>query len=86
MSCRVSLWPGSPSPEGNDGRRSLIELLLLFRRQSRGVGLYITHLKPGPRAMFETAGVVELLGEEAFCKDVGSAMARVEQVMRERAL
>ncbi|PIL32730.1 transporter [Ganoderma sinense ZZ0214-1] len=54
--------------------------------KSRGVGLYITHLKPGPRAMFETAGVVELLGEEAFCKDVGSAMARVELMMRERAL
>ncbi len=54
--------------------------------QSRGVGLYITHLRPGPHAMFETAGVVALLGEEAFCKDVASAMARVEQAMRERAL
>ncbi|KAI1788302.1 sulfate anion transporter [Ganoderma leucocontextum] len=54
--------------------------------KSRGVGLYITHLKPGPRAVFETAGVVALLGEEVFCKDVGSAMARVEQAMRERAL
>ena len=58
----------------------------VFVLQSRGVGLYITHLKPGPRAMFETAGVVELLGEEAFCKDVGSAMARVERAVRERAL
>ncbi|KAI0667113.1 sulfate anion transporter [Trametes maxima] len=52
--------------------------------KNRGVGLYITHLKAGPRRSFEKAGVVGLLGEEAFCKDVASAMARVEQVVRER--
>ncbi|KAH9949279.1 sulfate anion transporter, partial [Amylocystis lapponica] len=52
--------------------------------QSRGVGLYITHLRGGPRDAFERAGVVGLLGEDAFCKDVASAMARVEQSMRER--
>ena len=54
--------------------------------QNRGVGLYIAHLRPGPRALFEKAGIVDMLGEEAFCKDVASAMARIEQVMRERAL
>ncbi|CDO72606.1 hypothetical protein BN946_scf184985.g25 [Trametes cinnabarina] len=53
---------------------------------NRGVGLYITHLKRGPRRSFEKAGIVGLLGEEAFCKDVASAMARVEQAMRERRL
>ena len=52
--------------------------------QSRGVGLYITHLKRGPRESFETAGIAGLLGEDAFLKDVASAMARVEQSMRER--
>ncbi|KAI8978222.1 sulfate anion transporter [Trametes punicea] len=52
--------------------------------KNRGVGLYITHLKPGPRRSFEKAGIVGLLGEDAFCKDVASAMARVEQAMRER--
>ncbi|KAI0764375.1 sulfate anion transporter [Trametes elegans] len=52
--------------------------------KSRGVGLYITHLKPGPRRSFEKAGITALLGEDAFCADVASAMARVEQAMRER--
>ncbi|KAI0333331.1 sulfate anion transporter [Cubamyces sp. BRFM 1775] len=52
--------------------------------KNRGVGLYITHLKPGPLLSFEKAGIVSLLGEEAFCKDVASAMARVEAAMRER--
>ncbi|KAI0753444.1 sulfate anion transporter [Daedaleopsis nitida] len=52
--------------------------------KSRGVGLYITHLKRGPRESFETAGIVGLLGEDAFLKDVASAMARIEQSMRER--
>ncbi|KAH9888425.1 sulfate anion transporter [Cubamyces lactineus] len=52
--------------------------------KNRGVGLYITHLKPGPLLSFEKAGIVNLLGEDAFCKDVASAMARVEAAMRER--
>ena len=52
--------------------------------QGRGVGLYITHLKRAPRASFESAGVLSLLGEDAFCADVASAMARVEQAMREQ--
>ena len=55
-----------------------------LRLQNRGVGLYVTHLKRAPRASFEDAGVVRLLGEEAFCKDVASAMASVERAMRER--
>ncbi|GBE80856.1 Putative sulfate transporter [Sparassis crispa] len=52
--------------------------------KSRGVGLYITHLKPGPRESFERGGIITLLGDKAFCKDVASAMARIEQSMRER--
>ncbi|EIW54017.1 sulfate anion transporter [Trametes versicolor FP-101664 SS1] len=52
--------------------------------KNRGVGMYITHLKSDPRRAFEKAGVVALLGEDAFCKDVASAMVRVEQAMRER--
>lgn len=46
--------------------------------------MYITHLKSDPWRAFEKAGVVALLGEDAFCKDVASAMVRVEQAMRER--
>ncbi|KAI0710290.1 sulfate anion transporter [Cerioporus squamosus] len=52
--------------------------------KNRGVGLYITHLKRGPRESFENAGIVDLLGEDAFLKDVASAMACIEQKMRER--
>ena len=56
------------------------------RTQNRGVGLYITHLKRSPRESFEKAGIIGLLGEDAFLKDVASAMARVERAVRERAL
>ncbi|KAI0740680.1 sulfate anion transporter [Earliella scabrosa] len=52
--------------------------------KNRGVGLYITHLKRSPRESFEKAGIIGLLGEDAFLKDVASAMARVEQAMREQ--
>ncbi|KAI0077181.1 sulfate permease [Panus rudis PR-1116 ss-1] len=54
--------------------------------QSRGVGIYITHLKRNPREAFKRAGIVDLLGESAFCKDVSSAMALIEQgSVRERS-
>ncbi|EKM53615.1 uncharacterized protein PHACADRAFT_176024 [Phanerochaete carnosa HHB-10118-sp] len=59
---------------------SAIQILheLVETYHARGVAIYITHLKRGPRKKFEQAGFVELLGEEAFCKDVSSAMARIE--------
>ncbi|KAJ3532661.1 hypothetical protein NM688_g7391 [Phlebia brevispora] len=47
--------------------------------QNRGVEIYITHLKTLPRQAFERAGLVKLLGEAAFCKDVSTAMAHIEQ-------
>lgn len=60
---------------------------LLTARQDRGVVIYVTHLNRGPRAAFERAGIVSLLGEERFCKDVATAMARVEGgVMRHQSL
>lgn len=46
--------------------------------KSRGVAIYITHLNRETRERFEKANVVEFLGEEAFCKDVSSAMIRIE--------
>lgn len=55
--------------------------------KGRGVGLYITHLKGGPRESFELAGLADLLGERAFCRDVSSAMTLIEQSnVRERPL
>ncbi|ETW75348.1 sulfate transporter [Heterobasidion irregulare TC 32-1] len=41
---------------------------------SRGVSVFITHLRAGPREMFERGGIVKLLGEDAFYEDVGTAI------------
>lgn len=45
--------------------------------QSQHVGLWITHLRRGPRESFERAGIIDLLGEDAFCRDVSTAMAKI---------
>ncbi|KDQ56404.1 hypothetical protein JAAARDRAFT_36572 [Jaapia argillacea MUCL 33604] len=50
---------------------------LLETYQGQHVGLFITHLRSGPKRMFETAGIVKLLGEHAFFENVASAMAQV---------
>jgi hypothetical protein len=42
------------------------------------VGLFITHLAPGPRQTFAKAGIVELLGADAFRESVADAMNLVE--------
>jgi high affinity sulfate transporter 1 len=47
--------------------------------QRRGVGVFITHLRSGPRKMFDKAGVVELLGHDAFYDNLADAMVRVER-------
>ncbi|KAH7908112.1 sulfate transporter family-domain-containing protein [Hygrophoropsis aurantiaca] len=52
---------------------------LLTTYQNRGVGLYVTHLRPDLREMFERANIVKLLGEDAFYETLGDAMAKVEQ-------
>ncbi|KAF5375547.1 hypothetical protein D9615_009135 [Tricholomella constricta] len=49
-----------------DASAAQIMLELLEEYLSRGVGLYITHLTPGPRETFSKAGIVELLGADAF--------------------
>lgn len=40
--------------------------------------MFITHLLPGPRKTFTMAGIVDLLGPDAFRETVGDAMAIVE--------
>jgi len=47
--------------------------------QNRGVELFVTHLRSGPRKMFERAGIEELLGPDAFFDTLGDAMARIGQ-------
>ncbi|KAG2339548.1 hypothetical protein BDR05DRAFT_891545 [Suillus weaverae] len=52
---------------------------LLETYQNRGVELFVTHLRSGPREMFERAGIEELLGSEAFFATLGDAMASIGQ-------
>jgi MFS superfamily sulfate permease-like transporter len=52
------------------------ELLDEYKR--RHVGLFITHLSPGPRETFSKAGIVDLLGTEAFRQTVAEATTVVE--------
>ncbi|EIW80488.1 sulfate anion transporter [Coniophora puteana RWD-64-598 SS2] len=51
---------------------------LLETYQTRGLGLYIAHLRPEPRELFEKAGIYKLLGPAAFYETVGEAMAALE--------
>ncbi|KAG1804121.1 sulfate transporter family-domain-containing protein [Suillus subaureus] len=52
---------------------------LLETYQNRGVELFVTHLRSGPRKMFERAGIEELLGSEAFFATLGDAMTSIGQ-------
>ncbi|KAI9568884.1 sulfate transporter family-domain-containing protein [Boletus coccyginus] len=51
---------------------------LLESYKSRGVLLYITHLRPGIREVFENAGIVKLLGPDVFYNTLGDAIAHIE--------
>lgn len=52
--------------------------------QHRGVHIYISHLRRGPRVSFTRAGLLQMLGPDSVCEDVASAMTKVEKDMRER--
>ncbi|KAF8132083.1 sulfate transporter family-domain-containing protein, partial [Boletus edulis] len=51
---------------------------LLESYKTRGVRLYITHLRSGIREVFENAGIVRLLGADAFYDTLGDAITRIE--------
>ena len=40
--------------------------------------MFITHLRPEVRTMFDNAGIVAMLGQGAFFDTLGQAMAKVE--------
>ncbi|KAG5646214.1 hypothetical protein DXG03_004040 [Asterophora parasitica] len=61
-----------------DASAAQIMFELLEEYMSRHVGLYITHLAPGPRETFQKAGIVDLLGADAFRESVADAIALVE--------
>jgi hypothetical protein len=48
--------------------------------QNRGVRLFVTHLQNGPRQMFAKAGIIKLLGEDAFHDNVAGAIAHLGTV------
>lgn len=60
--------------------RSAIEILheLLVEYHNRQVGIYITHLRSGPKAMFIKSGMMELLGADAFQGSVAEAISKIE--------
>ncbi|KAI0733717.1 sulfate anion transporter, partial [Fomitopsis betulina] len=68
-----------------DASAAMIFYELVETYQNHGVGLFITHLKKTPRDVFDRAGIIKLLGEDAICKDITSAMVRIEKLARERA-
>lgn len=46
--------------------------------QDRGIGVFVTHLRSGPRVLWEKAGIVKLLGPDVFYDNLSDAMAKVE--------
>jgi len=66
--------------ESCDASAAQILYELLETNKRRRDAIFITHLQPSVRKTFETAGIIELLGEDSFHKDVSSAMNRVSMV------
>lgn len=48
--------------------------------QTSGVTLYFTHLRDQPLWMFTKAGIVKLLGEDAFQPSIVATINRIEIV------
>jgi MFS superfamily sulfate permease-like transporter len=65
-----------------DASAAMIMHELLEAYKSRGVSIYMTHLRSGPRETFEKAGIIDLIGEDAIQNDVASAMMKVEMAER----
>ncbi|KIL62009.1 hypothetical protein M378DRAFT_81836, partial [Amanita muscaria Koide BX008] len=59
---------------------SAVQILgeLLEEYRSRGVGLFITHLRSGVYRTFEKAGIVDRIGHDAFRANVADAIAIIE--------
>jgi hypothetical protein len=52
----------------------------LINIQTRGVTLYFAHLRDQPLWMFTKAGIVQLLGEDAFQPSIMATIQRIEAV------
>ncbi|KAF8514018.1 sulfate permease [Hysterangium stoloniferum] len=51
---------------------------LLRAYKNRAVHVFICHLRPGPRAVFEKAGVIDFLGRDTIFENVASATQHIE--------
>jgi len=51
---------------------------LIEAYKSRGVGVFITHLRPHMWGIFEKAGIIDLIGHDAIFDNVASAMQHIE--------
>ncbi|KAF8910825.1 sulfate anion transporter [Mucidula mucida] len=49
---------------------------------TRGVGLFLTHLRRGPHSMFDAAGILDIIGPDAIQENVAAAMSRIETTQR----
>ncbi|VDC07868.1 unnamed protein product [Peniophora sp. CBMAI 1063] len=69
--------------ESADASAVMILKELFKEYKARDVDVHITHLRWGPYRAFEKAGVVKLLGEEAFHEDVATAAGNISRVASE---
>ncbi|KAF8633870.1 hypothetical protein AX15_001202 [Amanita polypyramis BW_CC] len=51
---------------------------LLDEYRNRGVGLFIAHMRPGVYKTFEKAGIVDMIGHDAFRENVAEVMTIIE--------
>ncbi|KZT41884.1 sulfate anion transporter [Sistotremastrum suecicum HHB10207 ss-3] len=66
--------------ESIDASATQIFYELLETYKARGVGLFVTHLRPQPREYFEKSGIFELLGPKAFHENVAAAMGFIDTI------
>ncbi|KIM31499.1 hypothetical protein M408DRAFT_260748 [Serendipita vermifera MAFF 305830] len=66
--------------ESCDASATQIFLELLQTYKTRGVTLYIAHLRDQPMKLFQKAGIAKLLGEEAFQPNIAAVIQRIEAV------
>ncbi|KAF8911625.1 sulfate anion transporter [Gymnopilus junonius] len=72
--------------ESCDASAAQIFFELLEEYKNRGVGHYMAHVRPQLQRTFEKAGIVDLLGTDAFRENVADAIAIVEGIRQRDSL
>lgn len=84
MQCRANLPRAAQRVQGTPFLASPRACAYSAWYQSRGVGLFMTHVQPRVRQNFENGGVVKLLGEDHFHDSVAAAIAHIEMIEMSR--